>query len=48
MDSFISYDSKNIVSDVMDAKELDDVKLWYHKISQISPNWWLVDEIPNV
>ena len=29
MDSFISYDSKNIVIDVMDGVELDDVKLRY-------------------
>jgi len=27
MDSFISYDSKNIVIDVMDGVELDDAKL---------------------
>ena len=29
MDSFISYDSKNIVNDVMDVMELDAVKLLY-------------------
>ncbi len=29
MDSFISFDSKNIVNDVMDGVELDDVKLRY-------------------
>jgi len=25
MDSFISYDSKNVVNDVMDAEEMEDV-----------------------
>ncbi len=29
MDSFISFDLKNIVNDVMDGVELDDVKLLY-------------------
>jgi hypothetical protein len=29
MDSFISYDSKNGVNDVLEGVELDDVKLRY-------------------
>ncbi len=39
MDSVISCDSKNIVNDVMDGVKLDDVKLRYHEISQIVPNY---------
>ena len=48
MDSFISMIQKNIVSDVMDAEELEDVKLWYYKISQIFPNYRYVDGITKI
>ncbi len=38
MDSFISYNSKNIVNGVMDGVELDDVKLRYIEIIKGSDN----------
>ena len=48
MDSFISYDSKNVVNDVMDAEEMEDVNQWYYEISQIASDYRYVDEIPKI
>ena len=45
MDSFISYDSKKIVSEVMDAKELDDVKLRYWDNMQKTTSYKTLDTI---
>ena len=43
MDSFTSYDSKNVVNDVMDAEEMEDVNQWYYEISQIASDYRYVD-----
>ena len=48
MDSFISYDSKNVVNDVMDAEGMEDVNQWYYEISQIASDYRYVDGIPTL
>ena len=45
MDSFISYDSKNIVNDVMDVMELDAVKLRYWNNMQKTTPFMICDII---